>query len=368
VRGTSIVPDFFSFMSVTLSHSLRQALLAAGFASAANARQEPLPDKGLAHDHVRLAGTGWLARVPKQSQMDLSAECNLAYQSACFERASVGGHTPALRGCLPPSAHLPRGALLVEEIKGRAARLPQDLLAIAESLARLHALRLPDAAQRAPLLNALDPLQSMREEVAAQASHLLAAKVGSAVRRLIEQQLQQLQALCLRPERPERRLIAFDGHPGNFVVRDDGRAMLVDLEKCRYSYPGLDLAHATLYTSTTWDVDTHAVLELPDVLAFYRAWGDAVGEPGVNAAVWHLPLRRAMWLWSVTWCAKWRVLSSGASGARAHGEDWSSARSEPALVQHVRERVDHYLSEAVVRRVLNEFDALEEAMPPEGVV
>jgi hypothetical protein len=354
-------------MVVTCSHSLRLALLAAGFDSAARARQELLPDKGLAHDHVRLVGTGWLARIPKQSQMDLAPEHNLAYQGACFERASVGGHTPSLHGCLPPSAHLPRGALLVDEIPGRAASLPGDLLAFAESLASLHALPLPDAAAREPLQNAADPLQSLLDEIAAQAVHLAEAKVDPSVRRLVEHQLQQLNALCLRPERPERRLIAFDGHPGNFVVRDDGRAMLVDLEKCRYSYPGLDLAHATLYTSTTWDVDTHAVLELPDVLAFYRAWADAVGEPGVNAAGWHLPLRRAMWLWSVTWCAKWRVLSLGATDALARGEDWSGARSEAALVQHVRDRVEHYLSEAVVRHVLGEFDALEEAMALERV-
>ena len=101
---------------------------------------EPMPDKGLAHWHFRLPGTGWLARVPKQSQMDLPAEANLAYQSACFVRAAPSGHTPKLLGVLSPSAHLPRGALLVEEIVGRPARLPADLPAIMEALAAIHAL------------------------------------------------------------------------------------------------------------------------------------------------------------------------------------------------------------------------------------
>ena len=54
------------------------------------------------------------------------------------------------------------------------------------------------------------------------------------------------------------------------------RAYLVDLEKCRYSYPSFDLAHATLYTSTTWDMDTHTVLSRPAMCwQTYRAWTNA---------------------------------------------------------------------------------------------
>src|SRR5690606_34705588 len=104
---------------------------------------QPMPDKGLAHDHIRLAGSGWLARVPKQSQMGLDAAHNLAYQRACFERAAPSDHTPRLHSVLQPSAGLPRGALLVQEIVGRSARLPQDLGAIVNALASLHALPVP---------------------------------------------------------------------------------------------------------------------------------------------------------------------------------------------------------------------------------
>jgi hypothetical protein len=66
-----------------------------------------------------------------------------------------------------------------------------------------------------------------------------------------------------------------------------------------------------------------------------------------------------MALWSVTWCAKWRALS--AAPPRAHdddgnrgGEDWSSALSEDALVAHVRERVEHYLSRQALASVWGE--------------
>lgn len=45
---------------------------------------EPMADTGLAHDHVWLHrdGDDWVARLPKQSQMDLSPEDNLTYQAA----------------------------------------------------------------------------------------------------------------------------------------------------------------------------------------------------------------------------------------------------------------------------------------------
>jgi hypothetical protein len=339
-----------------------QAALAAAQHPLRHCAMAVLPDKGLAHDHVRLVGSGWLARVPKQSQMGLDAAHNLAYQRACFERAAPSGHTPALHGVLPPSAHLPRGALLVQEIVGRPAHLPHDLPAIVNALAAIHSLPLPAAARRAPLLAAADPLRDLHQEIATQAQHLAAACVAPAVSRAVTGQLLALAARCARPERPPRHLIAFDGHPGNFIVRDDGSAVLVDLEKCRYSHPGLDLAHATLYTSTTWDLDTHAVLSLSEVAFAYRAWGQAMGTAADAALPWAVPLRRAMWLWSVTWCAKWRVLARQPARSSSAGEDWSEERSDSALVHHVRDRVDHYLSAPVVERVLQEFDALDQAL------
>jgi thiamine kinase-like enzyme len=171
--------------------------------------------------------------------------------------------------------------------------------------------------------------------------------------------VQQLQAHCAQASRPSQHLIAFDGHPGNFVVQADGKAMLVDLEKCRYSYPGLDLAHATLYTSTTWDVDTHAVLSLAQVAQTYATWEQAMGHEHRSARAWHVPLRRAMWLWSLTWCAKWQALSGRSSAAQGDGEDWSAERSTTTLIAHVQERVHHYLSADVVAGCLNEFTTLE---------
>lgn len=333
----------------------------------ADCKLEPLKAKGLAHDHVRLVGTGFLARIPKQSQMRLNANENLAYQKACFDRASPAGHAPRCVQLLEPCPDLPRGALIVQEIVGRSAQLPADLPLMAQSMAAMHTIALPLQNAIAPLIHAADPLLALLSEVRTQAEFLPQAGLHADVLLQIHGELSDFQALCQQSARPLRRLIAFDGHPGNFVIAphaDDlangfEKAYLVDLEKCRYSYPSLDLAHATLYTSTTWDVDSHTVLRVQDVLATYRAWAQRVDAAlADDAAKWHLPLRRAMWLWSVTWCAKWRVASRAAAAEQMDGEDWSDENLDPALAAHVRERVDHYLSAEGVSCVLAEFDQL----------
>ncbi|MEO7055500.1 MAG: hypothetical protein ABI281_03295, partial [Caldimonas sp.] len=126
---------------------------------------EPLDDSGLAHAHVRLAGHGALARIPKQSQMKLAPAENLRYEAACFEQAAASGHTPKLFAVLPVSPGLPHGALVVEEIVGRAAVLPRDLAAIAAALAALHRVPLPAPAMRRPLQDAADPLCALLAEI-----------------------------------------------------------------------------------------------------------------------------------------------------------------------------------------------------------
>lgn len=323
---------------------------------------EVLPDSGLAHTHVRLVGHGALARIPKQSQMDLAPAANLTYQAACFARAFGSGHTPGLLDVLPPSAALPRGALIVDEIAGRGAVLPRDLTAIVTALARIHRLPLPAQAARAPLTSAADPMIDLLAEIEAQAAWLDAAQIDTRARRCIDAEIDRYRSQCAQSPRPPLSLISFDAHPGNFIVRTDGRAVLVDLEKCRYSHASLDLAHATLYTSTTWDAASSAALGVDEVAGAYADWSREIGPSAAASSDWHLPLRRAMWLWSITWCAKWRVASNAESSLMASGQDWSTRLSEPALIAHVRGRVDHYLSTPVVEQVLGEMDNLERTL------
>lgn len=322
----------------------------------------PMADTGLAHHHVWLEREqlDWVARLPKQSQMRLDPAANLDYQAACFLRASQGGHAPFLHGVLPPGPELPRGGLLVSAIRGRHARLPDDLPAIAEALASFHVLDLPDAEARPPLLSPADPWSAMLEEVRDQARFLDQAGLGADARQLIETELAVLPERLPPGRDAEPQLISFDAHPGNFLITESGRAVLVDLEKCRYGLPGFDLAHASLYTSTTWDLQSRAVLTPAEVATFYRHWIAASGFDGDATTL--LACRRAMWLWSLTWCAKWRAHHLRARDAHARGEDWSAELSDDALVAHVRDRVDHYLSVAVIEHVRQESRALASAL------
>ena len=343
-----------------LHHALRDALRTT-FPQWAGCAIEALPDKGLAHVHLRLVGSGLLARVPKQSQMGLDAPAHLAYEAACFERAAASGHTPRFHGALAPTAALPRGALLVQEIMGRPLQLPQDLGAMLQALAAMHALPLPAVAARAPLLDPCDPLAALLAEIDSQAQHLDAALLAPLARDGIDAELLRLRAVCALQARPAKQLICFDAHPGNFIVEASGRAVLVDLEKARYGAAPLDLAHATLYTSTTWDVASNAVLTPQQVANAYEAW-TALMPPAMVQREWLVPLRRAMYLWSITWCAKWRGLATQRASAVAGGEDWSGELSDPALVAHVRGRVDHYLSPTVVQQVCDDTLAIERAL------
>jgi len=321
---------------------------------------KPLATTGLAHDHIRLDGHKLLARVPKQSQMALDAADNLAYQAACFMRAAGSGHTPRLHAVLPPSAELPMGALIVEEIDGTVLTLPDHLDALAQALAAIHTLPVPAERSRAPLKSPPDALADTFTEVMAQSAYIATASLDYDAEAQIREELVAAGMLLARGTRPPVTLIAFDAHPGNFLMAADGRAILVDLEKARYGVPAFDLAHATLYTSTTWDVATYAELAADQVARFYIAWLAAVPAALADAVTpWLLDLRRLMWLWSVTWCAKWRVKSKEAAlhGERSgrSTEDWSADLSDLALIAHVAGRVDHYLDPATIERVRGEW-------------
>ena len=254
------------------------------------------------------------------------------------------------------------GALIVDEIVGAALPLPDHIEALAHALAALHTLPIPVEDERPPLKNPRDALADTFSEVMEQSAFIAAAGLAYEVEAQIREELVAAGALLSRSDKPPVTLIAFDAHPGNFLLAPDGRAVLVDLEKARYGVPAFDLAHATLYTSTTWDVATYAELTADQVAGFYAAWLAAVPAVLADAvAPWLLDLRRMMWLWSVTWCAKWRVRSQEVAmqGSREgrSTEDWSSELSDPALVAHVADRVDHYLDPATIERVRQDWCA-----------
>ncbi|WP_158044724.1 phosphotransferase [Skermanella pratensis] len=292
----------------------------------------PLPPKGMAHAHLRLPD-GLLARVPRWSQIGLDPAANLRHQATAFTRAAPGGHTPRLIGVLEPDGgDLPMGALLVEEIAGRPPRLPGDMPAIARALASLHVL---------PAEPAANPIRATIQVIERQAPCFARAGLARETMAHLDAELAWVRSLPTTPE-PPIALVGTDTHPGNFLIDDRGKAWFVDLEKATDGLPAIDLAHASLYTSTTWDPDVAAILSREDTDLFYAAWNEAV-PPGMAEAVrpWFGIARRLVWLRTLSWMARWKVEGSAAFGAGI----------DPRTVAHVRERIDDFFDPATIARV-----------------
>jgi hypothetical protein len=303
-------------------------------------------EKGVAHAHYRLPALGLVLRIPRLSQWGLPPAENLAYQEACFRRAEPSGATPRLHAVLPLSAELPRGALLVEAIEGRPPRLPAEMPALAEALARLHALSLPAPAGRPPLADhsPQGPIAGTLAVIERQVPALDDPGLPPATRDILLAELvwaRRLAAETAVAEQPVR-LVGTDTHPGNFVVRSDGSAALVDLEKALYGSPAIDLAHCSLPTSTTWDLDVQVLLSRDEIVAFYQHYLARI-DPTLAASLRPLlgPSRRLTWLRTMMWCARWRV-------AAATSPDWSQDRVDPVLLAHIRRRVTAFFAPNMV--------------------
>jgi len=264
----------------------------------------PLP--GRVHDHWRLdaADGPLLVRVPKLSHLGLSPRAALIYEAQAFRRAAPGGTTPCLHRILRVSPGLPWGALVVDAIDGRPPRLPDDLPAIGRALAGVHALPVPPPARRRPLLDPADPVGYLLGVVDDQLEPVR-GRLGAEARRLLEAETAAARA-AVPPTRPAPRLALADTHPGNFRVRDDGRAVMVDVERPVYDSPAVDLAHASLPTSLAWDPAVTGTAGRAEIVRFHNAWAAAV--PGDLAAAVRtavLVYRRLVWLRTTSWACAW---------------------------------------------------------------
>lgn len=314
---------------------------------------EPTGFTGMAHDHIRIRGRGLVARVPRVSQWAMPAEINLAYQAACFRRSAPSARTPRLEAVLAPSHRLPMGALIVEEIPGRKPRLPSDLPALAEGLRRIHGLPLPTRAERPPLLAPADPVGHVLSTIERQADFIGRAGLPrEAAAQLAEELAWARHFAAGAAARPAPvSLIVTDSHPGNFVIAPGGEAFFVDLEKAMYGVPAIDLAHATLYTSTRFDPAVDAALSREETAGFYRAYLADL-EPARRDALrpWLAPLRRLVWLRTTTWCVKWRVESAGSDG-------WSRAHLDPRSRAHIESCVEDFFAPETLARIRAEWIA-----------
>ena len=308
---------------------------------------EPLRAKGLVHAHVRLRGAGIVLRIPRLSSFGFSPAENLTYQAACFARAAASGHVPALIGTIAPQPGIPWGALIISEIDGGTPPVPGGLAAIARALAAIHAVPVPSPADRPPVPSHDDPVAATLEVIEAQARFLPDAGLDAGALAQIHDELDGARAFALSASGADIpvTLVGTDTHPGNFMMRPDGVAIFVDLEKMLYGAPTIDLAHATVYTSTMWDADVATALSDAEVAGFYAAYLAAMPQALADRIrPWCAPLRRFTWLRTTTWCAKWRVESRD-------GAAWSAAQHDPAYIASVRRRVADYFDPDTIEKI-----------------
>jgi hypothetical protein len=322
-----------------------QALLAAlknipRFAELAPDALTELPRKGLAHVHFRMRGGRALVRAPLAAFGGLDPAASLARQEACFVRAQASESTPRLLATIAPGAEIPFGALVVDDIPGAAPHLPAELPAVAAALASVHKLKLPDAASRAPIDTPADPVADTVAAIAANLKLAPRAKLDPKAEIALGQELSWARDFhatnAKRLGTLTRALCLVDTHPGNFVVAPGARAYAVDLEKCIYGLPGLDLAHACTLPSTSWDADSAATLDAAQTDGFVRTWASRVGEPIARETLsLFRPFRRLIWLRTTSVFLRFKV-------------EGTHKALDPRVADHAQRAIDGALELATI--------------------
>lgn len=319
------------------------------FAHVTEADLRALPATGTSHGHARLPG-GLLARVAYAHDDDATAAGRLHLQAEAFRLVAPSGRTPRLHGLIEPRSGLPGGALIVDCIEGRAPRLPDELAALAETLAAVHGLKLPPAAS--PIPRQKNPFLETLEAVELNAMRYLDKAVpdrGARAEIAEELRLMRGMALAFGKGRQPLTVALADTHPGNFLVDRGGIAWFVDLEKVHVGSPAIDLAHATLPTSTMWHPDIGAELSRDDVGRFHDAYLARIGRKKAAALEpWLIPMRRLTWLRTTLFMARWRVETRSPRDPANPGQ-WSDAGLEPRMKRHLEGRIDHCFDRNVIR-------------------
>jgi aminoglycoside phosphotransferase (APT) family kinase protein len=325
------------------------------FASLVAADLKPLPATGTAHGHIGLPNR-LIARVAYAHEGDANAPARLAAQAAAFRHLSAAGRTPSLHDVVEPRSSLPGGALIVDRIDGRAPRLPDELGAIADTLARIHELPLPP--KTSPIPRQENPFLETLAAIEHNAMRFLDKAVpdsGACAEIAEELRLMRGMALAFAKRKQPLTVALADTHPGNFIVDRDGIAWFVDLEKVHVGSPAIDLAHATLATSTLWHPDVGKVLSRPEVEAFYMQYLGKIGRKRAkDLEPWLMPMRRLTWLRTTLFMARWRV-QTRAPRDPADPAQWSDAGLAPAMKAHIDARIDQCFRRETIQSIRAEW-------------
>jgi hypothetical protein len=170
----------------------------------------------------------------------------------------------------------------------------------------------------------------------------------------IAEELGQMRGLSIAQPQPLTMALA-DTHPGNFIVDRAGVAWFVDLEKVHVGSPAIDLAHATLPTSTLWHPDVGRLLTRDEVQGFYDSYLARLDSKTVEGLKpWLLPMRRLTWLRTTVFMARWRVETRSPRDPANPGQ-WSDSGLEPRMKRHIDARIDHCFDRDVIRGIRSEW-------------
>ncbi len=316
---------------------------------------EALPATGTAHGHVRLKD-GRLARIAYAYEDDPTAAARLHLQAEAFRHLAPAGRTPKLHEVIEPRPGLPGGALIVDFVEGRAPHLPDELDAMADTLARLHSLPLP--ASESPIPRQDNPFRATLDVVEQGAQRFLDKAVPDlGARGEIVEELELMRDLAgtLAGWRQPLSIALADTHPGNFIVDRGGLAWFVDLEKVHVGSAAIDLAHATLPTSTVWHPDVGKVLSLAEVEGFYESYLKRIGKTrAAELQPWLQPMRRLTWLRTTMFMARWKVQTE-APRDPSDPSQWSDAGLSPEMREHLRSRIALSFERETIRSIRAEW-------------
>jgi len=314
-----------------------------------------LPATGTAHGHVRLVD-GRLARIAYAYEDDPTAAARLHVQAEGFRHLQPAGRTPRLHQVIEPRPGLPGGALIVDYIDGHAPRLPGELDAMAESLAAIHALPLP--ADGSPIPRQKNPFLETLEGVELNATRFLDKAVpdpGSRAEIAEELTLMRAMAREIGNRAQPLTMALADTHPGNFIVDRAGIAWFVDLEKVHVGSAAIDLAHASLPTSTLWASAEGRPLSSDEVQGFYATYLHRIGTDAADALkLWLVPMRRLTWLRTTFFMARWRV-QTRAPRDPSDPSQWSDAGLEPSMRALYDRRIDQCFDRAAIQAIRAEW-------------
>ena len=231
-----------------------------------------------------------------------------------------------------------------------------DLAAMAETLARIHALPMPPPGS--PIPRQTNPFLETLQAIQLNTRNFLGAAVEDPQARAeIADELWAMREAAATLDLDDQPLsVALaDTHPGNFIVDRAGIARFVDLEKVHVGSAAIDLAHATLRTSTLWDPRVGKELAPADVVGFYEAYLARRGEAVADALrPWLEPMRRLTWLRTTLFMARWRVQTRQPRNPRDPSQ-WSDAGLDPATRAHIDARIDYCFSRDAIRAIRSEW-------------